>query len=83
MRVRPLTLTRREALSLAPPEPSTSEPTVTGCVGEVRGAALYVGISSRTGRPTFDRLPPVAHFGQRVAGGTPVSFAQVFDEVPR
>ncbi|HVS23352.1 MAG TPA: hypothetical protein VMU03_06465 [Gammaproteobacteria bacterium] len=56
---------------------------MTGCVGEVRGAALYVGISSRTGRPTFDRLPPVAHFGQRVAGGTPVSFAQVFDEVPR
>jgi hypothetical protein len=27
---------------------------VTGCVGEVRGAALYVGISSRKERPTFD-----------------------------
>jgi hypothetical protein len=27
---------------------------VTGCVGEVRGAALYVGITSRTHRPTFD-----------------------------
>jgi len=40
--------------SLSPPKPGTVEPQVTGCVGEVRGAALYVGISSRTGRPTFD-----------------------------
>jgi len=40
--------------SLSPPEPSTVQPQVTGCVGEVNGAALYVGIASRTGRPTFD-----------------------------
>ena len=40
--------------SLSPPKPSKAEPQVTGCVGEVRGVALYVGISSRTGRPTFD-----------------------------
>jgi hypothetical protein len=41
--------------SLSPPPPSTEEPQVTGCVGEVKGAALYVGISSRIERPTFDR----------------------------
>jgi hypothetical protein len=40
--------------SLSPPEPSTVQPHVTGCVGEVRGAALYVGVASRMGRPTFD-----------------------------
>ena len=40
--------------SFSPPKPSTVEPQVTGCVGEVRGAALYVGISSRTRQPTFD-----------------------------
>jgi hypothetical protein len=40
--------------SLSPPTPATAEPQVTGCVGEVNGAALYVGISSRNGRPTFD-----------------------------
>jgi hypothetical protein len=41
--------------SLSPPTPSQTAPQVTGCVGEVNGAALYVGISSRTERPTFDR----------------------------
>lgn len=40
--------------SLSPPTMSNQEPHVTGCVGEVRGAALYVGISNRTERPTFD-----------------------------
>jgi hypothetical protein len=40
--------------SLAPLKPSQEEPQVTGCVGEVNGSALYVGISSRTERPTFD-----------------------------
>ncbi len=40
--------------SLSPPKPTNQEPQVTGCVGEVNGAALYVGISSRTERPTFD-----------------------------
>jgi hypothetical protein len=40
--------------SLSPPKPSKAEPQITGCVGEVNGAALYVGISSRTERPTFD-----------------------------
>ena len=40
--------------SLSPPKPNDQEPEVTGCVGEVRGAALYVGISSRSQRPTFD-----------------------------
>ena len=40
--------------SFSPPKPSDAEPQVTGCVGEVSGAALYVGVSSRTGRPTFD-----------------------------
>jgi hypothetical protein len=40
--------------SLSPPTTSNQEPHVTGCVGEVRGAALYVGISNRTERPTFD-----------------------------
>jgi hypothetical protein len=40
--------------NLSPPEPSNQEPQVTGCVGEVRGAALYVGISNRAERPTFD-----------------------------
>jgi hypothetical protein len=40
--------------SLSPPKSSKVEPQVTGCVGEVHGAALYVDISSRTGRPTFD-----------------------------
>ena len=40
--------------SLSPPQPSAVQPQVTGCVGEVNGAALYVGIASRTGRPTFD-----------------------------
>jgi len=41
--------------SLSPPaSTSNQEPQVTGCVGEVRGAALYVGISNRMERPTFD-----------------------------
>jgi hypothetical protein len=41
--------------SLSPPtDASNQEPQVTGCVGEVRGAALYVGVSNRTERPTFD-----------------------------
>jgi len=40
--------------SLSPPQPSTAQPQVTGCVGEVNGAALYVDIASRMGRPTFD-----------------------------
>ena len=40
--------------SLSPPKPSTVQPQVTGCVGEVKGAALYVGVASRMGRPTFD-----------------------------
>ena len=40
--------------SLSPPKTSSQEPQVTGCVGEVRGAALYVGVSNRTERPTFD-----------------------------
>lgn len=40
--------------SLSPPKTSEAEPRVTGCVGEVDGAALYVGVSSRTERPTFD-----------------------------
>ena len=40
--------------SLSPPQPSTAQPQVTGCVGEVNGAALYVGVASRMGRPTFD-----------------------------
>jgi hypothetical protein len=40
--------------SLSPPQPSNIQPHVTGCVGEVKGAALYVGIASRMGRPTFD-----------------------------
>lgn len=40
--------------SLSPPQPSNVQPQVTGCVGEVRGAALYVGIASRMGQPTFD-----------------------------
>jgi hypothetical protein len=39
--------------SFAPPK-SKVAPQVTGCVGEVNGSALYVGVSSRTGRPTFD-----------------------------
>ena len=40
--------------SLSPPKPSNVQPQVTGCVGEVRGAALYVDVASRMGRPTFD-----------------------------
>jgi len=41
--------------SLSPPaDQSNQEPQVTGCVGEVRGAALYVDVSSRAERPTFD-----------------------------
>jgi hypothetical protein len=40
--------------SFSPPQPSNVQPQVTGCVGEVRGAALYVGVASRMGRPTFD-----------------------------
>jgi hypothetical protein len=40
--------------SLSPPNPSNVQPQVTGCVGEVKGAALYVGVASRMGRPTFD-----------------------------
>jgi hypothetical protein len=40
--------------SLSPPKTSNQEPQVTGCVGEVRGAALYVDVSSRAERPTFD-----------------------------
>jgi hypothetical protein len=40
--------------SLSPPKTSNQEPQVTGCVGEVRGAALYVDVSNRTERPTFD-----------------------------
>lgn len=40
--------------SLSPPKSSTEEPQVTGCVGEVRGAALYVEVSDQTERPTFD-----------------------------
>lgn len=40
--------------SLSPPPSNKQELHVTGCVGEVRGAALYVGVSSRTERPTFD-----------------------------
>jgi hypothetical protein len=41
--------------SLSPPtDESNQEPQVTGCVGEVRGGALYVDVSSRTERPTFD-----------------------------
>jgi hypothetical protein len=40
--------------SLSPPQPSTAQTQVTGCVGEVNGAALYVGVASRMGRPTFD-----------------------------
>ena len=40
--------------SLSPPQPSNVQPQVTGCVGEVKGAALYVGVASRMGRPTFD-----------------------------
>jgi|GEM_PF-6136011 hypothetical protein len=40
--------------SLSPPKPSNVQPQVTGCVGEVKGAALYVGVASRMGRPTFD-----------------------------
>ena len=40
--------------SLSPPETNNQEPQVTGCVGEVRGAALYVDVSSRAERPTFD-----------------------------
>jgi hypothetical protein len=40
--------------TLSPPKSSNQEPEVTGCVGEVRGAALYVGISNRDERPTFD-----------------------------
>jgi hypothetical protein len=40
--------------NLTPPKTSDQEPQVTGCVGEVRGAALYVGISNRMERPTFD-----------------------------
>ena len=40
--------------SLSPPQPSTVQPQVTGCVGEVKGAALFVGVASRMGRPTFD-----------------------------
>jgi len=40
--------------SLSPPQPSNVQPQVTGCVGEVKGAALYVDVASRMGRPTFD-----------------------------
>jgi len=40
--------------SLSPPQPSNVQPQVTGCVGEVNRAALYVGVASRMGRPTFD-----------------------------
>jgi hypothetical protein len=40
--------------SLSPPKTGNQEPQVTGCVGEVRGAALYVDVSSRGERPTFD-----------------------------
>jgi hypothetical protein len=40
--------------SLSPPNPSNMQPQVTGCVGEANGAALYVGVASRMGRPTFD-----------------------------
>src|SRR4051794_4375915 len=39
--------------SLSAPAADNKEPHVTGCVGEVRGAALYLGISNRTQRPTF------------------------------
>jgi len=40
--------------SLSPPQASSVQPQVTGCVGEANGAALYVGVASRMGRPTFD-----------------------------
>ena len=40
--------------SFSPPRPSKAEARMTGCVGEVDGAALYVSVSSRTARPTFD-----------------------------
>lgn len=40
--------------SLSPPTPGNEEPYVTGCVGEARGAALYVEISNTAERPTFD-----------------------------
>jgi hypothetical protein len=39
--------------SLSPPEP-TAQRYVTGCVGEVRGAALYVGVVGLMDRPTYD-----------------------------